>query len=547
MKRALVAIALVVVVAAPPAAAQTEAPASCPPVEGIVCDGWVTDAAGVVADDAVLEEAVQRVVEDHGHQIAVVIAPSSGDRTPRALAEAIGNTWGVGDADADDGIVVLVSLEERRTEIVTGSGLTVPGLSSVASAGDTGFRNGDFDAGIQAILGALAIRLGIEDGTGGGTGAGGSIAFGATVFGTVGPGDAETWTFEAEAGDLVDIRTDGVDGFDTFLRLRSPSGAIVGEDDDGGGGLDSRIQTGIERSGTHTIEVSGFSGTAGSYRLTLTRGSAPGDGPPPLPTLIGGALLVGTGAIVLTNARRNARTRKRLRREERVDEVLGALEPTGEELPLVADFAVAPTPTDLDVDTAAALAALREVEDRHRGGDRETLEALWYAGALEVVDVERLREATREPLELRASGERPMLEDAVQAQAREALDVPLGEGERFDVAVAELGRLVGSLRPHRVAAARRRAGETIADALTPTAVGPVVVTARGGRVRRARPGREGRGPRCGSGGGRQARGGAGASRRDGRARRRRRRRAPPRPGGGRGPPGPGPARRLPAW
>ncbi|NIR35636.1 MAG: hypothetical protein GWN07_06470, partial [Actinobacteria bacterium] len=62
----------------------------------------------------------------------------SGSRTPRALAEAIGNTWGVGDPGLDDGIVVLVALEERRTEIVTGSGLTLSGLTSVASAGNTG-------------------------------------------------------------------------------------------------------------------------------------------------------------------------------------------------------------------------------------------------------------------------------------------------------------------------------------------------------------------------------------------------------------------------
>ena len=97
-----------------PAVAQTEAP-TCPEYRGVVCDGWFTDDAGVVTDDGALEATIGRVVANHGHQIAVVVIDSSGTISPREFAEGLGNTWAVGEAGVDDGIVVLVALSERRT------------------------------------------------------------------------------------------------------------------------------------------------------------------------------------------------------------------------------------------------------------------------------------------------------------------------------------------------------------------------------------------------------------------------------------------------
>lgn len=131
------------------------AQAGCPEVAGITCDGFVTDTAGVIADDSHLEEVVDRVVEATGHEIAVVVVPSSPDNDPGQLAVDIGNGWGVGDADRDDGVVVVVDIGARRTEIRTGPGAVLSNASFLAGLGDSFFGAGDFDSGISAILGGI--------------------------------------------------------------------------------------------------------------------------------------------------------------------------------------------------------------------------------------------------------------------------------------------------------------------------------------------------------------------------------------------------------
>ncbi|MFQ5947978.1 MAG: TPM domain-containing protein, partial [Acidimicrobiia bacterium] len=129
----------------------------CSPYEGITCDGWVTDTAGVIEDDARLEEAVGRVVARYGHEIAVVIVPSTGGRSVRDFAVGLGDTWGVGDPDRNDGVVVLIDLGTRQTWVEHGPGLNeVPrDFSDIAAVGDSFFAGGDFDAGVLAILGSL--------------------------------------------------------------------------------------------------------------------------------------------------------------------------------------------------------------------------------------------------------------------------------------------------------------------------------------------------------------------------------------------------------
>ncbi len=148
----------VILASAPPAAAQQQ---DCPDYRGITCQGWVTDVAGALADQGRVEAAVARVVARTGNEIAVVIVPDAQGVDPMQFAEELGNTWGVGSADGDDGVVVLVALAERRTEIVTGSGLELEDdqLAFVAALGDSFFADGDFDGGVAAIVGGLDSLL----------------------------------------------------------------------------------------------------------------------------------------------------------------------------------------------------------------------------------------------------------------------------------------------------------------------------------------------------------------------------------------------------
>lgn len=83
---------------------------------------------------------------------------------------------------------------------------------------------------------------------------------------------ADNYTFQGTAGQTVTI-TMSSSGFDTFLILRDPAGAIADFDDDGGGGTDSRIVFTLPTTGTWTIVANSVFVTTGSYSVNLTCGA----------------------------------------------------------------------------------------------------------------------------------------------------------------------------------------------------------------------------------------------------------------------------------
>jgi len=372
MKRTAAAALLsaVVLIIATPAIAQREA-VDCGEYEGVVCQGFFTDEAGVVDTPQRVEDAISRVVNQYGNPIAFVIVTDSRGQSPADFASNLANTWGVGDPVAENGVVVLVSLDERRTEIVTQQGISLPG-DAIAGAGRSFFGAGDFEGGTLAIVGALEQAL---------------------------------------AGDLTsDSDTGGV-----------PLGAIV------------------------------FAAIVGIFIFSAFR--------------------------VARGVRRASTNERKRKREELIDGDLAGLEPSGASLPRYADYAM-PAPAAADVPTSAATAELWRLTS---GGstDVEAVRALWGHGLVMVVDQERLIADTRVPLELRGAGERPMLEEAVQKAADEALAVDLDDELTFESKRRSLNRLIESLRPHRVAAARRRTGDALAVDLIATPLGHATVTALG--------------------------------------------------------------------
>jgi hypothetical protein len=110
-----------------------------------------------------------------------------------------------------------------------------------------------------------------------------SISYGQTVNGTLASTDClldggkyyDAYTFSGTAGQQIAVSMSS-SAFDTFLYLLSPTGSLVASDDDGGGGVNSRIPPGsgyltLPSTGTYTIRASSFAeGATGSYSLTLT-------------------------------------------------------------------------------------------------------------------------------------------------------------------------------------------------------------------------------------------------------------------------------------
>lgn len=129
--------------------------------------GWVSDRANLISaeTEAQLNQQLTELEAQTGDEIAIVtVQDTAGYDSPKAFATELFNYWGVGKAERDNGVLFLVSVGDRRTEIEIGYGLewllTKPKLESLlAQEAVPYFRNGQFDTGIEqtslAIIAAL--------------------------------------------------------------------------------------------------------------------------------------------------------------------------------------------------------------------------------------------------------------------------------------------------------------------------------------------------------------------------------------------------------
>ena len=117
----------------------------------------------------------------------------------------------------------------------------------------------------------------------------GSITLGQTINGVLATGDCisptrgssygDRYTFSGTAGQQVAVELSS-GTFDVYLFMINPDGSVLAEDDDGGGGTNSRIPgTGaltLPSTGSYIIEVSSFERFAtGAYTLRLSSGGPP--------------------------------------------------------------------------------------------------------------------------------------------------------------------------------------------------------------------------------------------------------------------------------
>lgn len=98
---------------------------------------------------------------------------------------------------------------------------------------------------------------------------------------------ADAYSVRLEAGDSVRAWVEST-AFDPMIYVYGPGGELVGQDDDGGEGLNSRIEFRAASPGVHVVEVTAYeSSSSGPYRLTIaTLGppATPGAAGPPRPT-----------------------------------------------------------------------------------------------------------------------------------------------------------------------------------------------------------------------------------------------------------------------
>ncbi|MEM8558477.1 MAG: TPM domain-containing protein [Bacteroidota bacterium] len=123
---------------------------------------WVTDQASLLspAERRALSQDLAAYAQRTSTQIVVVILPDIGGGDPGMYATELGQAWGVGRGDVDNGAVLLVVQDTRQVFIATGFGLE--GLVPDALAGRIvrgvilpAFRQGDFYGGLQQAVDAI--------------------------------------------------------------------------------------------------------------------------------------------------------------------------------------------------------------------------------------------------------------------------------------------------------------------------------------------------------------------------------------------------------
>ena len=96
-------------------------------------------------------------------QLVVVTVPSLGGETIEAYSMRLGNGWGVGREDLDNGVLLIVAPTERRTRIAVGTGLE--GLLTNARSAEiveqlvARFKHGGYDEGVSVGVGEIIRTL----------------------------------------------------------------------------------------------------------------------------------------------------------------------------------------------------------------------------------------------------------------------------------------------------------------------------------------------------------------------------------------------------
>src|SRR5690606_36516229 len=140
------------------------------PLADLPLTGRVMDHAGILA--GATEGSLEALLAAHEaattNQVAVLTVPSLGGGTVEGVANGVVNTWGLGQAGRDHGVLLLVARDGRELRIEVGYGLE--GALTDAEAGRIirgvivpRFRDGDFDGGVTAGVVEILAELDCDE------------------------------------------------------------------------------------------------------------------------------------------------------------------------------------------------------------------------------------------------------------------------------------------------------------------------------------------------------------------------------------------------
>ena len=163
MLRALVpALAALTLVGCAAKAEEEQTPAA-PALQLI---GRVVDAAEILSPDCEqrLTARLVRLEKETQVQLVVATTPDLTGRSIEAYALDLANGWRLGDAQRNDGLLLLVAPNERKVRIEVGRGLEASVRDEEAAAIIRNailpkFRESDFEAGVEAGVEGLAREV----------------------------------------------------------------------------------------------------------------------------------------------------------------------------------------------------------------------------------------------------------------------------------------------------------------------------------------------------------------------------------------------------
>jgi uncharacterized protein len=128
--------------------------------------GAVNDFAGVIPPEqrAAMSSLAQEVLEKTGTAVVVATLRTVGDNDPDEYANRLYENWGIGRKGEDKGVLIFLTLQERRVRIETGYG--VEGIITDGMAGEIldrytmpSLRTGDYGKGLYNAMIAVSEIL----------------------------------------------------------------------------------------------------------------------------------------------------------------------------------------------------------------------------------------------------------------------------------------------------------------------------------------------------------------------------------------------------
>ena len=123
---------------------------------------WVTDQGGLLSsvEAQALTQTLRFYADTTSTQIIIVTLPDLDGQDIALYATELGQQWGVGQQDKDNGVVILVSRDDRKVFIAVGYGLegVIPDVVARRIVDEIvlpNFKQGQFYAGLAGAIDAL--------------------------------------------------------------------------------------------------------------------------------------------------------------------------------------------------------------------------------------------------------------------------------------------------------------------------------------------------------------------------------------------------------